>query len=84
MSKENETIEELRRLYAELSKKLGEAEEALRFYANQRHWSVARSELTSKVFQDRLLADYSEADNTPNTKVAGYRARVYFETYGAR
>lgn len=76
-------LDDLRGKFRELSAKLGVAENTIAYYGNHKSYGVTRITEGADnkiVFQDRLTGDYSEADNDRNTKIAGARARLYFQT----
>src|SRR5690348_3432575 len=84
---ENSALElaTVREKLKELTARLAEAENSLRFYSDPKNYFVLRNpseiQLQGRVFQDRLMGDHSQADNDPNTLIAGNRARRYFEDH---
>lgn len=61
--------------------RLAEAETALLFYADPKNYEATRILDGRTLFRDRLKGDYSIADNSQNTNIAGSRAREYFKRY---
>lgn len=81
------TVDELQSVREKLQAtmaRLAEAETALRFYADPRNYEATRMLDGRTVFQDRLKGDYSIADNSQNTNIAGSRARQYFKNHENR
>ncbi len=73
-------LEAVRGTLKDLNAQLADAEEALRFYADPRHYGISNS-LASAVFQDVLKEDFSHPDNNVKTFIAGSRARKYIDKY---
>lgn len=61
--------------------KLAVAEEALRFYGNPMNYTPREIVSEKLVYQDLLKGDFTTADNSPHTHIAGRRARNYFSQY---
>lgn len=74
-------LEAVREKLRSVSSQLAEAETALRFYGDPRNYEARRILEGKIVFQDLLKNDFTLADNEPNTKLAGMRAREYFNRY---
>lgn len=61
--------------------RLSDAEAVIRFYANPKSYKAIRQAETNQVLQNSLEGDFTKADNDPNTKLAGAKAREYLNRY---
>ena len=78
-----ETLKELNALrenFKVLQTRIDEAEKVIHFYSNPKQYRLSPRE-GSAVFQDRVINDCEPADNDPNTRIAGLRARLYTRKY---
>lgn len=74
---------ELRERYKALLAKVGEAEHVIRYYSDPKSYAVSVTSCDT-CYQDRIIGDTETADNTPKTRVAGLRARLYLKRYEDR
>ncbi len=78
-----ETISELEAVREKLrstSLRLGEAENALKYYGDPRNYGLTVG-TEARTIQNSLTGDFQTADNSTTTMVAGKRSREYFKKY---
>ncbi len=73
-------LQALREAFKTQTERLGESENVVRFYSDPRNYSLSKTDST-RVFQDCVKEDFSQADNDAKTYIAGNRARVYLKKY---
>lgn len=75
-------VKRLRELLTERTEKLNACAAALQHYAHPRNYLVhAASQQGKCSVQNVLVDDFSKADNSVDTLVAGRRAREFFRRY---
>ncbi len=76
-------LSSVRGLLENQSKRCNAAEDALRFYSNVKNYTSQSGYLTTIQYQNVLVGDLEDAENSRNVKVAGQRARSHFKQYEA-
>lgn len=73
-------IEELRKKLEAEKKRRVSAEDALHFYANPANYNPQKP-YEGITYQNLLIADFEDAANSKNTKIAGAKARLHFKVF---